>query len=67
MCTGNYIEEEGAVALSQCLQRVPHLSQLDLNSECTLMCKSIDVLVGVILMCDVCVQTTTLELGERWH
>ena len=53
MSTDNDIRDEGAIALSQCLQRVPQLNQLDLSSECILMCGLIDVLVGVILMCDV--------------
>ena len=52
MSTGNNIGDEGAVALSQCLQHVPHLTHLNLSGECTLMCGLIDVLVGV--MCDVC-------------
>ena len=61
MSTDNSIGDEGARALSQCLQHVPLLNQLDLSSECILMCGLIDVLVGVILMydashlmCDVC-------------
>ena len=53
MSTDNGIGEEGATTLSQCLQRVPHLNQLNLSGECTLMCGLIDVLLGVILMCDV--------------
>ena len=53
MSTDNNIGVEGARALSQCLQHVPHLIQLDLSGECTLMCGLIDVLVGVILICDV--------------
>ena len=52
--TDNTIGVEGAVALSQCLQHVPHLNQLDLSCECILMCALIDVLLGVILICDVC-------------
>ena len=51
--TGNHIGVEGARALSQCLQHVPHLNQLNLSCECILTCGLIDVLVGVILMCDV--------------
>ena len=53
MSTGNKIGDEGAVALSQCLQHVPHLIQLYLSGECILMCALIDVLLDVILMCDV--------------
>ena len=48
MSTGNGIGHEGARALSQCLQHVPLLNQLHLSCECIF-----DVLVGVILMCDV--------------
>ena len=54
MSTDNDIRVEGATALSQCLQHVPHLNQLNLSSECILICGLIDVLVGVILMCVVC-------------
>ena len=53
MSTGNHFGDEEARALSQCLQHVPQLNQLDMSGECTLMCGLIDVLVGVILMCDV--------------
>ena len=53
MSTVNDIGVEGASALSQCLQHVPQLNQLNLSCECTLMCGLIDVLVGVILICDV--------------
>ena len=53
MGTENGIGDEGAVALSQCLQHVPHLTHLNLSCECILMCALIDVLVGVILVCDV--------------
>ena len=72
--TDNDIGVDGVRALSQCLQHVPHLTQLNLSGEYTLMCGLIDVLVGVILMCDVwCVmcdvwvQITKLELRERRH
>ena len=53
MSTGNGIGHEGARALSQCLKHVSHLTQLDLSCERILMCGLIDVLLGVILMCDV--------------
>ena len=51
MSTDNRIRVKGAMTLSECLQHVPHLNQLDLSGECTLMCGLIDVLVGVV--CDV--------------
>ena len=79
--TVNNIRVGGAVALSQCLQHVPHLIQLYLSCECTIdvwidWCVSwcdIDVWCVSHLMCDVCVicdvwvQITTLEMRERRH